>query len=324
MIFFRFPFEKQIYTVQENSRGNNISFVSFNEEEQLDFEGEIVPCTTQQISENPLLSSNINRHLKDFISVDQNEYEEKVEDVMTFIKEHHLSKLVFSRVKLVELKSETLNLSQTFFNLCKAYENAFVYLFNKSGSAWIGAFSELLGEFNKETSEFKTMSLAGTTPVSDLWTRKEIEEQQPVTAYIQSILSKYSTNIQVSETYDHHSGNIKHLRNDFKTNINRADLDQLISDLHPTPAVCGIPKELCRNAIQQFEDVPRNFYSGYIKVETAHYIHYYVNLRCAEIFKNAALIHVGGGVTSESIPQKEWKETELKAEAIVKNLSFNN
>ena len=63
-------------------------------------------------------------------------------------------------------------------------------------------------------------------------------------------------------------------------------------------------------------------YAGYIKVETEEYIQYFVNLRCAEFFKNAALIYVGGGITAESSVEKEWQETELKAEAILKNVAF--
>jgi isochorismate synthase len=47
--------------------------------------------------------------------------------------------------------------------------------------------SEVLGKFNKATHEFETMALAGTLPVSEDWSEKEIEEQKPVTTYIQNI-----------------------------------------------------------------------------------------------------------------------------------------
>ena len=68
--------------------------------------------------------------------------------------------------------------------------------------------------------------------------------------------------------------------------------------------------------------MPRNFYSGYIRVETEDFIQYFVNLRCAQFFENYAIIYVGGGITAESSPEKEWQETELKAEAILKNMAF--
>jgi uncharacterized protein YecA (UPF0149 family) len=39
------------------------------------------------------------------------------------------------------------------------------------------------GQYNKITEDFETMSLAGTLPVSEDWSEKEIEEQKPVSIY---------------------------------------------------------------------------------------------------------------------------------------------
>ena len=318
MLYFRFPFSDSIFTVNENSDKKTVSFVSFDETESIDFYGNIEEFF---FNEN-ILSNQISTELLEFKEENQFEYEAKLGKVIEFIKENQLSKLVISRRKVFDFEEKKINLSQTFLNLCKSYPNAFVYIFIKDGKCWIGAFSELLGKFDKKTSEFETMSLAGTLPVNETWTAKEIEEQKPVTDFIKNILKNYSSEVEQSETYDHISGNIKHLRTDFKAKIMSEDLENLISELHPTPAVCGIPKDLCKSAIEKFESHPRNFYAGYIKVETEETVQYFVNLRCAEFFENACLIYVGGGITAESSPEKEWRETELKSEAILRNLKF--
>ena len=318
MLYFRFPLSDSIFTVNENSDKKSVSFLSFDETESIDFYGNIEEFF---FNEN-ILSNQISTELLEFKEENQFEYEAKLGKVIEFIKENQLSKLVISRRKVFDFEEKKINLSQTFLNLCKSYPNAFVYLFIKDGKCWIGAFSELLGKFDKKTSEFETMSLAGTLPVNETWTAKEIEEQKPVTDFIKNILKNYSSEVEQSETYDHISGNIKHLRTDFKAKIMSEDLENLISELHPTPAVCGIPKHLCKSAIEKFESHPRNFYAGYIKVETEETVQYFVNLRCAEFFENACLIYVGGGITAESSPEKEWRETELKSEAILKNLEF--
>ena len=318
MLYFRFPFSDSIFTVNENSDKKTVSFLSFDETESIDFYGNIEEFF---FNEN-ILSNQISTELLEFKEENQFEYEAKIGKVIEFIKENQISKLVISRRKLLNFEGQKVNLSQTFLNLCKSYPNAFVYFFIKDGKCWIGAFSELLGKFDKKTSEFETMSLAGTLPVNETWTAKEIEEQKPVTDFIKNILKNYSSEVEQSETYDHISGNIKHLRTDFKAKIMSEDLENLISELHPTPAVCGIPKDLCKSAIEKFESHPRNFYAGYIKVETEETVQYFVNLRCAEFFENACLIYVGGGITAESSPEKEWRETELKSEAILKNLEF--
>lgn len=318
MLYFRFPFSDSIFTVNENSDKKSVSFLSFDETESIDFYGNIEEFF---FNEN-ILSNQISTELLEFKEENQFEYEAKLGKVIEFIKENQLSKLVISRRKLLNFEGQKVNLSQTFLNLCKSYPNAFVYFFIKDGKCWIGAFSELLGKFDKKTSEFETMSLAGTLPVNEMWTAKEIEEQKPVTDFMKNILKNYSSEVEQSETYDHISGNIKHLRTDFKAKIMSEDLENLISELHPTPAVCGIPKDLCKSAIEKFESHPRNFYAGYIQVETEETVQYFVNLRCAEFFENACLIYVGGGITAESSPEKEWRETELKSEAILKNLEF--
>ena len=322
MIFFKFPFSETIYTVEETSVSEAVSFLSFDQSEKINFEGRIKEISKTYFLNHEVFNDDLGTELLGFEEESSTGYQEKLVKVIDFIKDNQLSKLVISRRKLVQFNDSKLSLSQTFLNLCETYKNAFVYFFIKDGECWLGAFSELLGKFDKKTSEFQTMSLAGTIPVDENWTDKEIEEQKPVTDFISNTLKNYASEVYKSDTYDHVSGNIKHLRNDFSAKISENDLEKIIYELHPTPAVCGIPKEICQNAIENFETHPRNFYAGYIKVETEENVQYFVNLRCAEFFKNAALIYVGGGITAESSPEKEWRETELKSEAVLKNLSF--
>ena len=139
--------------------------------------------------------------------------------------------------------------------------------------------------------------------------------------WIASILSKYSNSVQQSETYDHLSGNIKHLRTDFQINIEDDQLKNVIEELHPTPAVCGIPKKFCIEKILQLENFPRELYGGYSSIETEDYRYFFVNLRCGKVWQNAIELFAGGGITALSDPQKEWKETELKMQALEKNIA---
>ena len=105
-----------------------------------------------------------------------------------------------------------------------------------------------------------------------------------------------------------------------KRMINYDSLDDLINDLHPTPAVSCVPKSLCINVIQDIEGFDRSFYAGYSKVDINDTIFYFVNLRCGRLFKNNAELFVGGGITALSSPEKEWRETELKADALMNNI----
>ncbi|WP_288375292.1 chorismate-binding protein [uncultured Chryseobacterium sp.] len=319
MIYFKLPFNERLLSADEKNTKNAVSFFSYDGSDQISFNGDIFEVNPAEFDNISITSETLNSNTAKYSAETKEEYCNTLEQVIAVIKENNLPKLVYSRRKIVT-DFNTINYKESFKNLCVSYPNAFRYLFNDGKNAWMGAFSEVLGKFNKTTHEFETMALAGTLPVSEEWSEKEIEEQKPVSTYIRDILKNYSGRIEQSETYDHISGNIKHLRTDFKTTIQPEDLDRIIQDLHPTPAVCGIPKDFCNENIRHYEKFPREFYAGYIKVETGESILYFVNLRCARLYKDAVHVFVGGGITAQSNPEKEWRETELKSEAILKNL----
>lgn len=319
MIYFKFPFNEKLYATDESSVQQNICFHTFDGSGKIDFTGNMIEVNTGDFAQKNISSRSLPEDKSGFTAETKTEYLHQLEKVMAVIREHKLPKLVYSRRKIFRDFQE-IDLKKSFENLCQSYPNAFRYIFINDRQSWMGAFSEVLGKFSKKTHEFETMSLAGTLPVSESWSEKEIEEQKPVTRYIRNILKNYSENIDESGTYDHISGNIKHLRTDFKAKIRPEDLDAIIQELHPTPAVCGMPKEFCKESIQKLEKFPRELYAGYIKIETEDTVHYFVNLRCAKLYQNAVHVFVGGGITAQSNPEKEWTETELKSEAVVKNL----
>jgi isochorismate synthase len=319
MIYFKFPFDEKLYSTDENSTENHINFYSFNGFKKIDFNGNIIEINPEKFNKIIISSDSLSKDNNQFIAETKDEYLQNLDKVVEVINENQLPKLVYSRRKIFT-DFNKIDLKESFKNLCNSYPNAFRYIFINSENSWMGAFSEVLGKFNKNTHNFETMSLAGTLPVSENWSEKEIEEQKPVSSYIRNILNNYSENMEESKTYDHISGNIKHLKTDFKAKIKPEDLDKIIQELHPTPAVCGIPKDFCKKNIQKIEKFPRELYAGYIKIETQETVQYFVNLRCSKLYKDSVHLFVGGGITAQSNPEKEWIETELKSEAVLKNL----
>ena len=324
MLVFRLP-DTDVFQTLENSSEKQVSFVSFDTKTVFDFKGSIKEISREDI-ERQIVSPKNKSSLIEIGKETQDSYAIKISQAKDFIEKNDLKKLVLSRRKLLmylDIDSEKkISLTKSFLKFCESYPSAFCYLFEKNDEIWMGGFSEILGKFDKKTNFFETMSLAGTLPLDESWTDKEIEEQKIVTDYIQSILRKFSSNLKVSSTKDLISGNIKHLQTNFYAEISPESLDKIISELHPTPAVCGFPKELCAQGIKSIEHFNRELYAGYIKVETEDFVYYFVNLRCASFFKNYAFLFVGGGITLKSDAQKEWEETELKSLAIQNNLVF--
>jgi isochorismate synthase len=175
------------------------------------------------------------------------------------------------------------------------------------------------------------MSLAGTQPAqcdnplkSAAWTQKEIEEQALVSRYI---VDCFKT-IRLREYEEHGpktilAGNLLHLRSDFKVNMRSTGFANLgsvmLSLLHPTSAVCGMPRKEAQAFLKAYEGFDRSFYSGFlgpVQIEGATSL--FVNLRTASFREGQVVLYAGAGVTEDSDPQKEWEETELKCEIIGK------
>lgn len=319
---FRLPFEEKFILIHHHEAAKNVaSFFPFTNGKTIHLKAEnLEVCTSEELKSSFFEVENFPENNAELNIPQHEEYLQKLEKAIEIIKQNNLPKLVISRPIAKEISS--INLEETYQLLCKKYPNTLCYLLISDEEIWIGATPEILGKFNKKTHEFFTMSLAGTLPVDEEWSEKEIEEQKPVTHYISEILKKYVTlsEVEESETYNHISGNIKHLRTDFTAKIEDNKLEELIEELHPTPAVCGIPKEFCKEKIIEIEKYNREFYAGYIKIETEEEIYYFVNLRCAKIYKNQVIAFAGGGITALSSPEKEWRETELKSQAILNHL----
>jgi isochorismate synthase len=223
------------------------------------------------------------------------------------------------------LKSSNFNLLNSYKKMLQLYPNAMVYLwFHPQVGCWTGASPERL--IHCENQKFKTMALAGTQTYVDtidvVWEKKEKEEQQFVTDYILKKIKGVVNNIEVTKPYTAKAGNLLHLRTDIYGDLqDKNALEQLIFKLHPTPAICGVPKDSATQFILENEGYNRTFYAGYLgESHINNETNLYVNLRCMQITNTNISIYVGGGITAESNAEKEWGETVNKAEVMKKVL----
>jgi isochorismate synthase len=246
------------------------------------------------------------------------------------IKKNEFKKVVLSRKELVAISD--FDICNVYNRLLQTYPNAFVYVwFHPEIGLWFGATPETLLKVNNNA--FNTMALAGTQIFNEnstpKWTQKEIDEQLFVTDYIVKKISSFTNDIQVSEVETVRAGSLLHLKTVINgvlnTEENSKNLFSLINLLHPTPAVCGLPKETAKQFILENENYNRSYYTGYLgelnfenhkKNET----NLFVNLRCMEIVNDYAQIYIGGGITKESRAEAEWKETVAKSNVMRKIL----
>lgn len=253
-------------------------------------------------------------------STSKEDYEKGFNKFLGQLKESELDKIVLSKLKLVEGNFHPISILNqlNFF-----YSNTFNYLLVDSElGCWIGATPETLGTY--ENGVFETMSLAGTIAEGENWSDKEKEEQQLVTDFIASKLEDYSKQVQYGDTEEIKAGKVRHLKTVLKATVaNHEEAELLLKAMHPTPATCGLPQNEAKQLILETESHDRALYTGYISIKNAGFINAFVNLRCMQLFKDNAVLYLGGGLTAKSELEREWQETERKAQTLLKVLIDN-
>ncbi len=251
------------------------------------------------------------------------------------LSDGRFSKLVLSRCAEQEADGdEPLTLFQ---RACEMYPRMFISLvYTPQSGMWLTATPEILLE--GVDNQWRTIALAGTMKLRDedlngegehaTWSTKNIQEQRYVATYLRDCLEQFATDICEEGPRTVRAANLVHLRSDFTFGLlESAGVGDVLQRLHPTPAVCGLPKQATYEFILENEHTPRLYYSGFMgplnlrlpegcllgkKPQT----HLFVSLRCMQITDSQYRMFAGGGLLKDSIEEQEWQETEAKLETM--------
>lgn len=247
-------------------------------------------------------------------------YMQLVQKGIKFLNESGCKKVVLSRK--MSFNYANIKPAIIFKKLLKLYENAMVYIwFHPKIGLWLGASPETLLKVDKD--EFSTVALAGTQEYEGsldvTWLQKERAEQQFVTDFILEKFKDTSSVTVVSKPRTIRAGNIVHLCTTISGKLSdQLRLTTLLKELHPTPAVCGVPKSSSKEFILANEGYDRAFYTGFLgELNINDSSNLYVNLRCMQVEDDQINLYIGGGITRESIEEKEWEETVAKSKVMM-------
>lgn len=261
----------------------------------------------------------------------QNDFINLVDQSIRAIRQGAFKKVVPSRCEFVPL-SEKFNPADTFESLCSLYPHAFVSLLAVPElGVWLGASPEILVHtfLQNNARYFRTIALAGTQRLDEsnglrnaAWRIKEIEEQAMVSRYIINCFKKIRLrDFDEDGPKTVAAGNLLHLRTDFTVDMDQVNFPELgsvmLKLLHPTSAVCGLPKETSLHFLKNNESYKRELFAGFLgPVNIKDEVNIFVNLRCMQLIREGALLYAGAGVTADSDPEKEWQETAMKMQTL--------
>ncbi len=254
------------------------------------------------------------------------DYLNAVTRAIELIDQGEFNKVVLSRKIVLPYAELPLDAFQA---LLAKHPSAFCYLWYHSETGiWLGATPELF--LLVKDQNLSTFSLAGTKPITDerepVWSVKETEEQRFVTSYILDQLSQLGIEAEHTIASSSRAGHLWHLKSVITANTSGRSIQEVIRSLHPTPAVCGLPKTPAIQFINTHENYDRKFYTGYLgelNLSENEQCHLFVNLRCMEWRDQRASIYVGGGITQLSKAEEEWEETRQKSMTILSALLYS-
>ena len=284
--------------------------------EKVDSRKETRDTTASLVEEGEYSSFLLPPSSKEHYSIDFANYHAQLEND-TF------RKIVLARCADEKVHVEPMEL---FHRACALYPRLFIALVETPQSGcWLTATPEILLDGNG--TDWRTIALAGTMKLEGdqlngegetlKWSTKNIQEQRIVSTYITECLEQFTGNFREEGPRTVRAANLVHLRSDFTFKLDDNNhIGDLLNTLHPTPAVCGLPKRETFRFIVSNEHTPRRYYSGFMGPMGLDETHLYVSLRCMNIDGDTCRLYAGGGLLKDSCEEQEWQETEAKMETM--------
>lgn len=249
-------------------------------------------------------------------------YERVCARFIASLREGRFDKLVLSRASVTDAP-EGFSPLDVFRRACAAYPRMMIYLCHTPWTGtWLGCTPEIL--LSGRGCGWHTVALAGTQPMQGEslpthWDGKNREEQAFVADYIRRVIrSQGGTLVEEQGPYTARAGQVAHLKTDFHFRLPHLSAYRpMLEALHPTPAVCGLPKDEALRFILEQEGYDRSYYSGFVgRTDTGGQTDLYVNLRCMETDGKRIRFYAGGGILPQSDVRSEWEETEEKMDTL--------
>lgn len=254
------------------------------------------------------------------ITEDQPHWSNLVETATAEFRASRAEKIVGARRIEVQL-SRPLDPSVLVERLAERHTACATWMLRAGEAAFFGATPETL--VLAQNGLVHVDALAGTlAPDADAPTEKEVREHVFVVEAVQAALRPSCSWIEVEPAPSKlRLPNVVHLRTRLMARLAEgASVGEVALALHPTPAVCGTPREVARSFIAAEEGFDRGWYSGAIGWVGEGGAHLCVALRCGLLQGDRVHVYAGAGLVAGSDPQAEWTETSRKASAVIEVL----
>ncbi len=251
------------------------------------------------------------------------EWTRLVEAIRDEISSGRLEKVVLARRVEIPL-ARSLDAAEVLARLRMQAPECTRFLLRCGGQAFLGAAPERL--FKKTGAVFETDAVAGSMKAAEpalaarlLESDKDLREHQLVVRSIVEALAPVASELTHPRRPElHRLRHVLHLRTPIRGHLLGGDhVLSLISRLHPTAAVGGLPSATAVQWIAAHERDERGWYAGpFGWFDAAGDGEFVVALRSGLLSGDRAELYVGAGIVQGSSPLEEFAETQWKLGAL--------
>lgn len=239
------------------------------------------------------------------------------------LNENIFQKVVLAREVLLvlDIQPDTLKL---FSEIQKTNHYNF-YFATSPEDIFLGSSPERL--LNIRQGILQTEAVAGTRirekEFELLTSQKDLLEHGLVVRDILEKIKPFTQKVKFDERPSlAQTKNLSHLKTNIYAELKTSDFFGLLGSLHPTSAVCGMPRGEVKNFLKENETFQRTLYAGTLGILSKDHAEMAVTLRCCHIQKNSLRLYSGAGIVAQSDPQSEWNELNDKIIPYLKILNL--
>jgi menaquinone-specific isochorismate synthase len=256
-------------------------------------------------------------------SITSDAWKERVAEAIKRIETSGVDKVVLAR-DLVATTTSEIDARPILTKLATEYPSTWTFAVD----GLVGATPELLlrlsrgmvtsrvlaGTIPKTGDDEKDLALAGSLARSS----KDLEEHEYAVRSVAEALEPFCSSTNVPESpFVLHLANVMHLATDVTGALietkQRVDAFSLLKSLHPSAAVCGTPRNIAFDIIDEIEGMNRGRYAGPVGwIDASGDGELGIALRTGQISGKEIRIYAGCGIVAGSNPEKELEESAAK------------
>ncbi len=280
---------------------------------------QLIALTAEPPSSEPVSLAAPTAELECRESTSESEWHELIDSIRGGIRSGEYSKVVAARRSTLRL-SPAPNPARVLSQLDRLAPRCTRFSLRIGARTFVGATPERL--VRRSGRRVLTEAIAGSIPATVpgaaerlAASHKDLAEHRYVVDAIRSVLSPLSARLDVGAAPEVRKlRHILHLRTPIEAELaSDVHILELVSRLHPTPAVGGVPTEPALDWITSRESAERGWYASPVGwVDERGDGEMVVALRSALIHGDRVHLYAGAGIVDESDPALEYEETEVK------------